>query len=96
MELSKALDFKDRQEWHRWLEQNHEKEAKAWLVIYKKSSKQTGFQYDEALEEALSFGWIDGKVKSIDEERFILRYSPRKANSVWSKINRYKAEQLIA
>ena len=96
MDINTALNFKDIQRWHNWLEQNHNKEREAWLVIYKKRSKQTGLQYDEALEEALCFGWIDGKLKSVDKDRFILRYSPRKANSVWSKINRDKAEQLIA
>jgi uncharacterized protein YdeI (YjbR/CyaY-like superfamily) len=96
MNIDKALRLKDSQEWRKWLEHNHDKETEAWLVMYKKRSKETGLQYDEALEEALCFGWIDGKLKSIDEERFILRYSPRKANSVWSKINRDKAELLIA
>jgi uncharacterized protein YdeI (YjbR/CyaY-like superfamily) len=52
--------------------------------------------HDDAVAEALCFGWIDGKLKSIDEDRFILRYSPRKAKSVWSKINKEKAEKLIA
>jgi uncharacterized protein YdeI (YjbR/CyaY-like superfamily) len=96
VELSEALDFKDSQEWYRWLEQNHDKETEAWLVIYKKRSKQTGLQYDEALVEALCFGWIDGKMRSIDDHKFILRFSLRKAKSIWSKINKEKAELLIS
>ena len=96
MDTNAALNFKDIQEWHRWLEKNHDKEAEAWLIIYKKRGRQTGLKYDEALEEALCFGWIDGKMKSIDRERFVLRFCPRKAKSVWSKINKDKAEQLIA
>ena len=68
----------------------------AWLVFYKKSSKQKGITLDQAVEEAISFGWIDGKLKRLDEDRFILRFSPRKAHSVWSKINKERAEQLIA
>ncbi|MFC1994770.1 YdeI family protein [Chloroflexota bacterium] len=76
MDTNAALNFKDIQEWHRWLEQNHDKEAEAWLIIYKKRAIQTGLKYDEALEEALCFGWIDGKMKSIDGERFALRFSP--------------------
>jgi uncharacterized protein YdeI (YjbR/CyaY-like superfamily) len=64
-------------------------------VIYKKHSGKSGITYDEALEEALCFGWIDGKMQSIDGEKFILRFSPRKANSVWSKINKERAEKLI-
>jgi len=96
MDTNAALDFKNIQEWHRWLEKNHDKQAEAWLIIYKKRSKQTGLRYYEALEEALCFGWIDGKMKSIDRERFTLRFSTRKAKSVWSKINKDQAEQLIA
>ncbi|MFC2122926.1 YdeI family protein [Bacteroidota bacterium] len=96
MDINAAINFKDIQGWRNWLKQNHNKETEAWLVIYKKRSKQAGLRYDKALEEALCFGWIDGKMKSVDEDRFILRYSPRKANSVWSKINKDKAEQLIA
>ncbi|MFC1919122.1 YdeI family protein [Chloroflexota bacterium] len=96
MNIEVALNFKDKQIWRNWLEQNHDKEKEAWLVIFKKHSKKTGLRYDGALEEALCFGWIDGKMRSIDEERFILRYSPRKAKSVWSMINKDKAELLIA
>ena len=53
-------------------------------------------KYDEALEEALCFGWIDGKLKSVDDEKYVIRYSPRKNKSLWSKINKDKAESLIA
>lgn len=95
METSAALHFKDGQEWHKWLSQNHDKEKEAWLVIQKKHSSKTGIGYDESLEEALCFGWIDGQMMSIDKEKFILRYSPRKTKSVWSKINKDKAEELI-
>ncbi len=75
---------------------NHDKATEAWLVIYKKGSNKTGLRYEEALEEALCFGWIDGKMKSIDKDKFILRYSPRNAKSIWSQQNREKTEQLIA
>jgi len=96
MNIEVVQNFKDKHKWRNWLEQNHDKEKEAWLVIFKKHSKQDGLRYDEALEEALCFGWIDGKMKSIDEERFIIRYSPRKAKSLWSKINKEKTELLIA
>ncbi|MBM3155996.1 MAG: hypothetical protein FJ004_01765 [Chloroflexi bacterium] len=96
MELSKALYFKNRDEWRVWLENNHDKEKEAWLVHYKKHSGKTGVSYIEAVEEALCFGWIDSKGKRIDEERFILKYSPRKSKSVWSQNNKEKAEKLIA
>ena len=96
MELRKALDFKDSQEWHKWLQINHDVENVAWLFIHKKRSTKSGISYHEALEEALCFGWIDGKMRSVDEDKFILRFSPRKTKSVWSKINKEKAELLIA
>jgi len=96
MELSNALSFKDGQEWHQWLQLNHAVESGAWLLIYKKHSAKAGISYDEALEEALCFGWIDGKMQSVDPDKFILRFSPRKAKSVWSKINKERAERLIA
>lgn len=96
MNADKALHFKDSQEWRRWLEENSNNVQEVWLVHYKKGCGKVSISHDEAVEEALCFGWIDGKLKSIDKERFILRYSPRKANSVWSKINRDKAEMMIA
>jgi uncharacterized protein YdeI (YjbR/CyaY-like superfamily) len=68
----------------------------AWLFIRKKRSSKAGISYDDALDEALCFGWIDGKMQSVDEDRFILRFSPRKARSIWSKRNREKAETLIS
>jgi uncharacterized protein YdeI (YjbR/CyaY-like superfamily) len=64
-------------------------------VHYKKGVKKPGVSYREALDEALSFGWIDTKLKSLDKESFMLRWVPRKPGSVWSKINRDRAEELI-
>ncbi|MFC1912434.1 YdeI family protein [Chloroflexota bacterium] len=96
MDISAALYFQGSQEWHQWLQLNHDLENEAWLFIYKKHSSKAGVSYDEALEEALCFGWIDGKMQSIDEDKFVLRFSPRKYKSVWSKRNKERAELLIA
>lgn len=87
--------FKDRNEWHKWLEKHHDKETGIWLVHFRKHSDKPGLRYEEALEEALCFGWIDGQLKKLDEEKFKLRYSPRRPKSPWSRINREKAEKLI-
>jgi len=95
MEIDKAMHFADIDEWREWLENNHSIAGEAWLIIHKKNSKQTGIRYDEALGEAICFGWIDGKMQSIDKEKFVLKFSPRRVKSVWSKINRDKAEELI-
>jgi len=89
------LDFQDRHEWRNWLAQNHDKVKEAWLIFHKKHSGKTGISYDEALEEALCFGWIDGKLQSIDKVKYRLRFSPRKSRSIWSKRNKEKAVWLI-
>ena len=93
---SNALYFDNNGEWRKWLSVNHDREPEAWLFIRKKQSSKAGIRYDEALDEALCFGWIDGKMQSIDKDRFVLRFSPRKARSIWSKRNREKAETLIS
>ena len=95
MDVERLL-LKDSQEWRDWLEVNHASNPGIWLLHYKKNSGKVSVSHDEAVEEALRFGWIDGQLKSIDKDSYILRYSPRKANSVWSKINKDKAEKLIA
>jgi len=95
IELSLAKLFKNRDEWRAWLEKNHSTEQEIWLIHYKKKSDKKSVNHFDAVEEALCFGWIDSKLKRIDEERFILRYTPRKGKSVWSKINRDAAEKMI-
>ena len=95
MSLEDALSFNNREEWRAWLKENHATVQGVWLVHYKKSSGKTTLNHIEAVEEALCFGWIDSTLKKIDEERFILKYSQRKPKSVWSKINKEKAEALI-
>ncbi len=87
--------FKNRQEWRNWLEKNHDKEQRVWLVHFKKNSGKASITLNDAVEEALCFGWIDSKLKTINEEQFILKYTPRKIKSVWSKINKERAEKLI-
>jgi uncharacterized protein YdeI (YjbR/CyaY-like superfamily) len=96
IELADALLFKNRDEWRSWLEKNHTILNEVWLIHYKKSSGKASMNHFDAVEEALCFGWIDSKLKKIDEERFILKYSPRKPKSVWSKINKDTTEQMIS
>lgn len=90
------LEFDDRDQWRRWLEKNHTTQREAWLILYKKKYRGHKLTLDEAVEEALCFGWIDGKLKSIDERRYALRYSPRTPKSIWSMSNIQRAEKLIA
>jgi uncharacterized protein YdeI (YjbR/CyaY-like superfamily) len=95
MSGSEVLEFGDRAGWRRWLEENHSQEDGAWVIIYKKGSKEKGLRYGEAVDEAVCFGWIDGGMRSLDGERFRLRFSPRRRGSVWSLLNRERAERLI-
>ena len=94
--MEDALVFCNREDWHYWLSDNHDKVSGVWLVFYKKCSGKRGLTLDEAVEEALRFGWIDSRQRNRDQETFVLRFSPRKAHSLWSKINKERAEKLIA
>jgi len=95
LDIDQALFFKNRTQWRKWLEQNHDKASEALVIHYRKDSGKKGLNHFEAVEEALCFGWIDSILRRLDNERFVLKYTPRKANSVWSKVNKDKAEQLI-
>src|SRR5258708_799879 len=98
MELHKdtpVLLFSTRQEWYRWLEKNHEKFSAVWIKFAKKNSGEVSITYDEALESALCFGWIDGLINKYDEKFYVTRFTPRKSKSVWSKRNVELVEQLI-
>jgi uncharacterized protein YdeI (YjbR/CyaY-like superfamily) len=95
--LDQFEDFyaKNRQEWHQWLEENHSSSPGVWLIYYKKNSDKPRVGYEEAVEEALSFGWIDSKVKVLDEERYKQVFTPRKQGSNWSKTNKNRVRKLI-
>ncbi len=86
---------KDRSVWHDWLLKNHAVSSGVFLIFYKKGSRKLTVSYDEAVEEALSFGWIDSKVNSLDEERYMQLFTPRKPRSSWSKLNKQRVEKLI-
>jgi len=90
------LNFRRRLEWRVWLSQHHADVLSAWLAIRKKHVEGDGLPYEDAVEEALCFGWIDGQANSLTDEKFIIHFSERKANSVWLEINKQRAEKLIA
>ena len=85
---------RSRQEWREWLQDNHDIKQSIWLIYYKKKSNNPTVLYSEAVDEALCFGWIDSKAKPLDEEKFMQFFSKRKANSVWSKVNKEKIDRL--
>ncbi|HEX2619420.1 MAG TPA: YdeI/OmpD-associated family protein [Phototrophicaceae bacterium] len=87
---------KDRQEWRAWLEQNHATAPGVWLIYYKKETGKPYFDHGDAVEEALCFGWIDSVRNTNDDESYLQFFSPRKAKSPWSKLNKTRVEMLIA
>jgi uncharacterized protein YdeI (YjbR/CyaY-like superfamily) len=86
--------FADAAAWREWLTANHQRVSEIWVLHYKVNSRKPGLRYQEALTEVLRFGWIDGKLKKVDKDAFMLRYSPRRPNSVWSRQNKEKVEEL--
>ena len=84
-----------RDEWRSWLKMNHSREKEAWLIFYKKHVSAGRMSYLEALDEALCFGWIDGRLKRIDDERHMIRFSPRRERSIWSDRNVRRVRELI-
>jgi uncharacterized protein YdeI (YjbR/CyaY-like superfamily) len=94
--MEAPLKFINRDEWRVWLAENHNKSKGAWLLIGKKNSKNAFLSYEDAVEEALCFGWIDSIVKKRDVETFLQWYASRRTHSIWSVSNKRRAEKLIA
>jgi uncharacterized protein YdeI (YjbR/CyaY-like superfamily) len=80
--------------WRSWLEKNHAKHVGVWVIYYRASTGKRRLSWEEAVREALCFGWIDSKSKSIDDERYKQIFTPRKPTSVWSKINKQHVAEL--
>jgi uncharacterized protein YdeI (YjbR/CyaY-like superfamily) len=92
----KAKLFKTAAAWRAWLERNHAREKEICLIYYKKASGKKSVTYEEALEEALCFGWIDSIVNRLDDERYMQKWTPRNAESIWSAANKARIKKLIA
>jgi len=86
---------KSRQAWRSWLQKNHATVTEVWLVFYKRHTGKPTLSYNDAVEEALCFGWIDGVKRSVDEERYMHRFSPRLMGSKWSESNRKRVARLV-
>jgi len=91
-----ARFFARAQDFRRWLELNHETVPELWVGYYKKSSGRGGMTYAQAVDEALCFGWIDGKVRSLDADSYANRYTPRRSGSTWSTVNVRRVGELRA
>lgn len=95
IEPDQRLDLDELSKWSDWLMTHHTTQTRVWLRIKKKNAQKPGISLSEAVIEALRFGWIDGRLQTIDQDYFYLRFTPRKSDSVWSLINKTRAETLI-
>jgi uncharacterized protein YdeI (YjbR/CyaY-like superfamily) len=89
-----SVAFESAAAWEAWLEENHTSSAGVWVRIAKKASGLDSVRYPEVLDVAICFGWIDGQRRALDADWFLQRFTPRRARSPWSQINRGKAEAL--
>lgn len=96
MEIGETLYVTTREGFRNWLHKNHQSASEIWLVIYKKGTGKFIISYDEAVEEAMCFGWVDSAMKSIDTEKYAQRFTPRRKSSNWSEANKARARRLIA
>ena len=95
MKVGKTLYVTNRKDWRSWLQKNHCNEKEIWLIYYRKSSGKSRLPYNDAVEEALCYGWIDGIVKGIDKEKFAQRFTPRRIGSPISEMNKERVRRLI-
>ncbi len=93
--LEDPLFFEDSVAWRKWLGKNHDRATEVWILTYKVHTGKKCMRYREALDEALCYGWIDSRVRRIDDERHLGRWVPRRPDSIWSLINRRNVERLI-
>ena len=91
----KLLHLTERDAWRAWLAENHDREREVWLVYSKAHTGKPRIKYEEAVEEALCFGWIDSIVRRLDDDSYAQKFTPRKARSTWSALNRRRVAKLI-
>jgi len=96
MQIGETLYVITRDDFRKWLIQNHQIKKEVWLIRYKKATRKPSIDYVEAVEEAICFGWIDNLEKGMDVERYATRFSPRKPKSNWTNTNKDRARKMIA
>jgi len=96
LEEKEHLYFKNAQEWREWLHDNHDMSQGVYLIFYRVNSTYESMRWEEAVQVAICYGWIDSTVKKLDDERRRQMFTPRKDKSVWSKLNKTYIEKLIA
>ena len=96
MEIGETLYVTSRRDFRKWLAKNCRRKKEIWLIFYKKYSGKSSISYDEAVEEALCYGWIDSQQKPIDAEKFARRFTPRKKGSNWAESNIKRALRMLS
>ena len=94
MDIGKTFYPQTRQQWRAWLTAHHDSEPEIWLVSYSKASGKPSLSYNDAVEEALCFGWIDSTNKKVDDESRAQRFTPRRKGSPWSEMNKARVRRL--
>ena len=95
MDITETLYVTNRNDWRNWLEEHYRNEREIWLVYYRKQADNPRIAYNDAVEEALRFGWIDSIIKNIDQDRYAQRFTPRKPISEFSQTNKERLKNLI-
>lgn len=93
--MAKELYISTRDEWREWLSGNHDSEKEVWLIYYRKQTGRPSISYDDSVEEALCFGWVDSIIRKIDDEKFARKFSRRTPKSRWSEANKKRVEKMV-
>lgn len=95
VDITETFFAEDSESWREWLKVNHDKKHEIWLILYKKHMKDPCVSYEDAVRESLCFGWIDGIMKRIDDKSHVIRFTPRRKSSIWSRSNLKRVGILI-
>jgi uncharacterized protein YdeI (YjbR/CyaY-like superfamily) len=91
----RTLYVTNRDDWRRWLKKNHSSQKEVWLIYFKKHTGKPRIPYDDAVEEAICFGWIDSTVKRLDDQKYAQKFTQRNQKSNWSELNKKRAKKMI-
>jgi uncharacterized protein YdeI (YjbR/CyaY-like superfamily) len=92
----KTVDVRNRARWRAWLEANHGSTSEIWLVFHKPHTGKASIDYEDSVEEALCFGWVDSLIRRLDDDRYARKFTPRKSHSIWSDLNRERYAKVEA
>jgi uncharacterized protein YdeI (YjbR/CyaY-like superfamily) len=95
MKIKASLYVSTREDWHAWLEQYHQSESEVWLIYYKAHAGQPSIPYEDSVEEALCFGWIDSIIQKLDDDRYARKFTPRTNTANWSDLNKRRIAKLV-